>query len=64
MVQFDEEDTLFTPDAMREASKRIAAVYDKAGAPENYSGRFFPGPHKFDAEMQEVAFSWFDRHLG
>jgi len=63
MVQFDNEDTLFTLDAMRQANSKIAAVYHKAGADENYSGNFFPGPHKFDVEMQDAAFSWFDLHL-
>jgi hypothetical protein len=33
------------------------------GAADRYSGRFYPGPHKFDLQMQEDAFAWFDRWL-
>lgn len=35
----------------------------KAGAGEQYLCRFYPGPHKFDLEMQAAAFDWFDRWL-
>ena len=63
MVQFDEQDGLFTMPSMQEADAKIAAVYEKAGAREYYRGRFYPGPHKFDVQMQEEAFAWFDAHL-
>ena len=63
MVQFDEEDQLFTPKGQEEAHARLTEVYRKMGAPELYSGLFFPGPHKFDVPMQEAAFAFFDRWL-
>jgi len=63
MVQLDEEDILFTPASMHDADAKIARIYAKAGRPQNYQGRFYPGPHKFDLEMQEDAFAWFDRHM-
>lgn len=63
MIQYDEEDALYTLEGQRSADERIRRIYTKAGAPENYSGRFYPGPHKFDIEMQEDAFDWFDRWL-
>jgi dienelactone hydrolase len=63
MVQYDEEDQLFTFKGQREADSRIRAVYRKMGAAQNYSGRFYPGPHKFDVSMQEDAFDWFDKWL-
>ena len=38
-------------------------VFAKAGASERYDSTFHPGPHKFDINMQEEAFDWFDRWL-
>jgi dienelactone hydrolase len=63
MVQYDEEDELYTLKGQRDAHARIEAIYDKMGAADRYSGRFYPGPHKFDLPMQADAFSWFDRWL-
>lgn len=64
MVMSDNEDSLYTLPEMKRADEILAAVFEKAGAAEKYSGRFYPGGHKFDAEMQEDAFEWFDRWLG
>jgi hypothetical protein len=33
------------------------------GAPERYRGSFYPGPHKFDAPMQEEAFRFWRENL-
>jgi dienelactone hydrolase len=63
MVQLDIGDGLFSLDGMKEADEKIAKIYRKIGAPENYIGRFYPGPHKFDLEMQEDAFSWLGKVL-
>ena len=27
------------------------------------NARYYPGPHKFDAQMQDEAFAWFDKWL-
>jgi hypothetical protein len=56
-------DPLFTLPEMQRASEILQEVYAKAGAGERYQDRFFPGPHKFDLEMQTVAFDWFDRWM-
>jgi dienelactone hydrolase len=63
MVQYDLEDDLFTVTGMREADARLKAHYQRAGQPGAYSGQFYPGPHKFDLEMQEVAFAWLKHML-
>lgn len=58
LVQYDTEDDLFTLDGMRAAHDRLADHYAHAGAPDAYVGQFYPGPHKFDLEMQAAAFAW------
>ncbi len=58
MVQYNHEDELFTPEGQADAHRKIAAIYSKLGSTENYVGKFYPGPHKFDVEMQEEAFQW------
>ncbi|HUU54030.1 MAG TPA: hypothetical protein VMY87_03840, partial [Armatimonadota bacterium] len=64
MVLNDEEDDLFTLPEMRRADGILREVYEKAGAADRYRCSFYPGPHKFDAAMQEEAFGWFERWLG
>jgi len=63
MVQYNMEDALYTIEGQQQADRKIARIYSKMGYPGNYVGRFYPGPHKFDAEMQEEAFRWFERWL-
>lgn len=63
LVLNDREDTLFTMPEMERADGMLAQIYKKAGVPDRYRGRFFPGPHKFDLPMQAEAFEWFDRWL-
>lgn len=63
LVQFDEEDSLFTTAEMRRSDRILAEVFARAGAAGRYRGTFYPGPHKFDLEMQAEAFDWFDRWL-
>jgi hypothetical protein len=58
LVQYDEEDELFTPAGMRAAHARIVDHYAWAGAPAAYVGQWYPGPHKFDLPMQAAAFDW------
>jgi dienelactone hydrolase len=58
LVQYDLDDELFSADGMRAADARIQTCYDEVDAPTEYAGRFYPGPHKFDLEMQEDAFHW------
>lgn len=58
LVQYDLDDELFTVQGMQAAHERIASHYQNAGSPQNYLGLFYPGPHKFDLEMQTAAFAW------
>jgi len=63
MVLYDTDDPLYTPKGQEDADSRLRAIYMKMGVPELYHGQFFPGPHKFDVKMQEIAFDWFDKWL-
>lgn len=63
LVQYDEEDDLFTSQGMHDADVRIAAHYQTAGQPQAYRGEFYPGPHKFDADMQASALKWLKGNL-
>ncbi|MBT4140841.1 MAG: hypothetical protein HOE48_23215, partial [Candidatus Latescibacteria bacterium] len=63
MVLNDEDDQLFTLSEMKRADGILRDVYEKAGAGDRYQCSFYPGPHKFDLEMQQEAFAWFDRWL-
>lgn len=64
LVQNDREDFLYTLPEMQRADEQLAAIYEKAGAPERYRCRYYPGDHKFDLTMQAEAFDWFDQWLG
>jgi hypothetical protein len=58
MVHYDRDDHLFTPEGMQAAHERISGLYTQAGRPDAYyDGRFYDGPHRFDARMQREAFS-------
>jgi dienelactone hydrolase len=63
LVLNNSQDQLFTPPEMERADRILAEVYKKAKAPDRYQAKFYPGPHKFDLEMQSDAFAWFDRWL-
>jgi dienelactone hydrolase len=58
LVQYDREDELFTPAGMQAAHEKLIQRYESAGSPQAYTGQFYPGPHKFDLEMQAAAFEW------
>jgi len=63
LVQYDLDDDLFTETGMREAHARLQDHYASVGKPDAYIGQFYPGPHKFDLEMQSVAFDWLKEKL-
>lgn len=63
MVLNDREDQLFTLPEMERADRMLAGVFEKAGAADRYRCSYYPGPHKFDLDMQAEAFEWFDRWL-
>jgi dienelactone hydrolase len=53
-------DGLFPLSGMEASVEKIASIYKKAGAPEQFSSRFYEVPHIFNVQMQEDAFAWFD----
>jgi dienelactone hydrolase len=63
LVQYNLDDELFTKPGMRDADARLKAHYASVGNPEAYVGQFYPGPHKFDLEMQTAAFAWLKQSL-
>lgn len=63
LVLNNEDDFLFTLPEMQRADRIMEELYDKVGAGDRYRASFYPGPHKFDREMQTEAFDWFDRWL-
>lgn len=63
MVMSNTEDQLYTLSEMKKADEILKEVYSKAGASDKYSGKFYPGDHKFDLAMQKDAFDWFDDWL-
>jgi dienelactone hydrolase len=63
LVLNDIDDDLYTMPEMNAADVILQEIYKKAGASDKYKCSFYPGEHKFDAEMQKEAFDWFDRWL-
>lgn len=48
---------------MKAVDRVLVAVYAKAAAVDKYDGIFHAGGHKFDLQMQEDAFAFWDRWL-
>jgi dienelactone hydrolase len=63
LVLNDSDDFLYTLREMKRADNILTEVYQKAGAVNRYKCSFYPGPHKFDANMQAEAFDWFEKWL-
>jgi dienelactone hydrolase len=63
LVLNDIDDQLYTIDQMKAADDMLKKVFEKAGALDRYKASFYPGEHKFDADMQKEAFDWFDKWL-
>ncbi len=63
LVLNDTDDELYTVPGMKAAEKILEEVYGKAGAADKFKCSYYPGPHKFDADMQAEAFNWFDRWM-
>jgi len=62
-VQQCAKDGLFPLAGMQESLAQIASHYRGAGAPAQFTGRFYDVPHQYSVAMQDDAFAWFDRHL-
>ena len=64
LVQYNVHDELFSLEAMESADRRLAAHYAQSGHADAYRGEYYPGPHKFDLEMQAAAFAWLKQQAG
>jgi hypothetical protein len=64
LVQYLLDDELFTQRGMRDADARLKMHYAGVRNPAAYVGQFYPGPHRFDLEMQTAAFAWLKQTLG
>ena len=63
LVQTNRQDRLFTLAETERADAILREVYEKAGAPEAYTGAFYEGDHAFPLPLQTDAFDWLDRTL-
>jgi dienelactone hydrolase len=63
LVLNDTDDDLYTVPEMNAADMILKEIYNKAKYPDRYKCSFYPGEHKFDADMQKEAFDWFDKWL-
>lgn len=63
MVLNSTEDALFHQPEVRRSEEMLREIFAKAGAEDKLAFTHYPGPHKFDLQMQEDAFEFFDRHL-
>lgn len=63
MVLNNNQDQLYTLSEMKKADNILSEVFKKANASDKYQANYYDGDHKFDADMQEDAFDWFDRWL-
>lgn len=65
MIIHGTQDRLFPNEGVQAAFDKIAAVYEKAGAPaDHFRPVTYDGPHEFNVAMQEQAFAWLDQWLG
>ena len=58
LVQYLLDDDLFTEPGMRAADTRLRDHFAAVRRPDAYTGEFYPGLHRFDAQMQAAAFAW------
>ena len=57
------QDPLFPPEAVRAAHADIARGFAQVGSADRFRSILYPGPHEFNAEMQEEAWTWLRRGL-
>nr|WKN37695.1 alpha/beta hydrolase family protein [Tunicatimonas sp. TK19036] len=63
LVLSNSDDQLFTLPEMQRSDAILKEVFTKADATDRYRTSFYPGLHKFEADMQGEAFTWFKRWL-
>jgi len=57
------QDQLFPIEGMRAAERKLATIYDRIGAGEKFSCRYYDVPHSLNVEMQDDAIDWLARWL-
>jgi len=57
------QDRLFTLEGMRDAETKLATIYDKMGARDQFLCRYYDVPHSLNIEMQDDAIDWLSRWL-
>ena len=62
-VQQCSQDRLFPLSGMQSSVTRIRELYQAAGCPEQFTGRFYDEPHRWSIAMQDEAFQWLDEKL-
>ena len=62
-VQQCSQDRLFPLSGMQSSVQRIAELFQMAGCPDQFLGRFYDEPHRWTIAMQDEAFSWLDEKL-
>ncbi|RSM85024.1 acetylesterase [Kibdelosporangium aridum] len=60
LVQYLLDDDLFPTSGIRAADARLTEIYGRSG---EYTGQFYPGPHRFDPDMHRAALSWLRKWL-
>lgn len=63
LVIVGDQDPLFPLEGVCEAFAYIEEVYRCLKLSDRFRSLLYPGPHQFNQEMQEEAFSWFDYWL-
>ena len=63
MVQQCSQDHLFPMSGMQDSLDKLQAIYQKAGVPDRFAGKFYDVPHRLMRPMQDEAFAWFDKWL-
>jgi dienelactone hydrolase len=57
------KDSLFPPDGVEAAFKKIEQCFRKAGVPERQRCQLYDAPHQFNVQMQADAWEWLERAL-
>lgn len=60
---YNNNDWLFSLDGQTAAHNRLLQHYHISSNTAGYTGHFFDGGHKFDQEMQNIAFDWLEQTL-
>ena len=57
------QDRLFTRHGMQQAEAKLAAIYDRMAAGDQFVCRYYDVPHSLTKSMQDEAIQWLQRHL-